>query len=71
MDYQVVRRDSCTELEEAVNCFINQGWELVGGVAVSIAYSHYQDREDCLCSSETVIWAQAIKRLPSTEEPSL
>lgn len=67
LSYQVVRRETCPELEEAVNCFINQGWQPVGGVMVSQAVSHYQNREDTLCSITETTWAQAIYRVESTE----
>lgn len=68
--YQVVRRDTCDELEEAVNAFINQGWELVGGVSVSISHGVYTDRDDSVCSSEYALWAQAIKRAESEPVPT-
>lgn len=62
MRYEVIRRDSADELTEAVNSYLNVGWELVGGISVVVAYSHYKDRDDCLMSSDTTIWAQAMKR---------
>lgn len=62
VDYQVLRRPTFEELEVAVNAFINQGWDLVGGVAVSQAYSVYTDRDGDVRSSDEVIVAQAIRR---------
>lgn len=70
MKYQVVRRDSFEELELAVNVFTNQGWELVGGVAVSISHPIYTNRDGEVCSSEDVVVAQAIRRAATeTGEP--
>jgi hypothetical protein len=65
MNYQIIRRDTAAELEEAVDAFLNQGWTAIGGVAVVSAVSHYQNREDTLCSSTEWIWAQAIQRTRS------
>lgn len=31
--YRVIRRDDIGALEEAVNAYIRQGWELAGGIA--------------------------------------
>jgi hypothetical protein len=64
--YQIVRRESLEELEEAVNAFINQGWELVGGVSVALGYSVYTNRDDCVSSDATTICAQAISRTERT-----
>lgn len=60
--YQIVRRDSFEALEEAVNAFINQGWELVGGVSASQAYSVYTNRDGEVSSDINTICAQAIRR---------
>lgn len=64
-EYQVIRRETFDALEEAVNAFINQGWELVGGVCVSISHSVYTDRDGEVSSTEGTICAQAIRRAPS------
>lgn len=65
MQYQIVRRDSFEALEEAVNAFLNQGWELVGGVAVALGYNVYTTRDDVVSSDATTICAQAIRRAQS------
>lgn len=70
MDYQIVRRDSFEDLEEAVNAFINQGWELVGGVCVTMSHSVYTTRDDTVTSDAQTICAQAIKRRSVSEETS-
>ena len=67
IDYQVVRRESFEELEIAVNAYINQGWELAGGVAVTLAYSVYTTRDDTVSSDATTICAQAITRRAPSE----
>lgn len=64
-EYQIIRRETFEELEEAVNAFINQGWEPVGGVAVTLGYSVYTNREDHVSSDATTICAQAIRRAES------
>jgi hypothetical protein len=34
--YEVMRRQSCKELVEAVNSYLVAGWQLAGGVGVDI-----------------------------------
>jgi hypothetical protein len=71
MNYEVVRRDSFEDLTLAVNGYINQGWELVGGVCVALAYSVYTNRDGEVSSDATTICAQAIRRADtSTPEHS-
>lgn len=65
MNYQIVRRETAAELEEAVDAFVNQGWTAVGGVMAACAATHYQNRDDQLCSSVEWTWAQAIQRTRS------
>lgn len=62
-DYQIIRREKADELAEAVGSYINQGWELVGGVCVASTTRHYQDRDDQLCASTDWVWAQAVRRV--------
>lgn len=62
MNYAIIRRAGADELAEAVSSYINQGWELVGGVSVACATRHYQARDDQLCASTDWVWAQAVKK---------
>jgi hypothetical protein len=57
--YEILRRELADELVEAVNSYINTGWEPLGGVVYSFTY-----RPDD--NSPTALWCQAImKRHPA------
>lgn len=52
--YEVLRRDKCQDLCDAVSSYLNAGWELVGGVAVAVAWSDG--------AATCFTWAQAMRR---------
>lgn len=58
--YEVMRRENFEELVAAVNSYLNNGWQLVGGVSVMTHVTHYQNRDDVLCSDVVTVCAQAL-----------
>lgn len=63
MRYEIIRRETADELAFAVNAYINQGWEPLGGVVYSFAY-HPED------GASTALWCQAIRETPSSRPSS-
>lgn len=60
MKYQIIRRDTLEELEEAVQAFLTQGWIPTGGVSITYRNQVYTDRNDDIRSDPELICAQAI-----------
>lgn len=65
--YEIIRRETADELVEAVNSYLNIGWILVGGLVLSRVNRVYTNRDDEVCSTDEVTWAQAIVRTESGE----
>lgn len=61
--YEILRRETADELASAVDAYINQGWDPLGGVGYSFVYRPDDD-------SPTALWYQAVVRQdPTSEEP--
>jgi hypothetical protein len=56
--YEILRRETADELANAVNAYINQGWEPLGGVAYS--YWYHDDKDS------NALWCQAVIRTEKT-----
>lgn len=68
MRYDILRRTSPEELTEAVNAYINAGWEVLGGPLAYVAVRQYEHRDGYLANDAEYLWAQAvIKRHPAEQ----